>query len=79
MTSLKEKVNGINEGVSAEINKLPYEERKRIQKYTSYMQILTIWKMLNADNDLTTQRWRDKQKQWLKNCVESHLKEWWYE
>lgn len=79
MTSLKEKVNGIIDGVSADFNKLPYEERKRIQKYISFMQILTIWQMLNKDNDLTTQRWRDKQKKWLKNCVESHLKERWYE
>lgn len=38
MTSLEEKVNGIIEGVSAEFNNMTYEERKRIKKYTSYMQ-----------------------------------------
>ena len=79
MTSLEEKVNEIIEGVSAEFNNMTYEERKRIKKYTSYMQILTIWQMLNKDDNLTTKRWRDSQTKWLKNCVESHLKEWWYE
>lgn len=78
MTSLDEKVNGILESVRDDFNSLPIEERKRIGKYLSYMQILTIWQMLNRDKDITTNSWRDKQREWLKNCVETHLKEWWY-
>lgn len=79
MTSLEEKVIGILESVNDDFNNLPIEERKRIDKYLSYKQILTIWQMLNKDKDITTNRWRDKQREWLKNCVEIHLKEWWYE
>lgn len=78
MTSLEEKVIGIIENVCEEFNNLPIEERKRINKYLSYMQISTIWQMLNNDKDITTNSWKDKQRewQWLKNCVEIHLKEW---
>ena len=79
MTTLKEKVNCIIESVSADFNSLPYEERRRINKYLSYMQILTIWQMINKDGDIVTHRWREKQRKWLRNCVERHLKEWWYE
>lgn len=79
MTSLEEKVNGIIENVGNEFNNLPIEERKRIGKYLSYTQILTIWQILNKDEDVTTNVWRNKQFKWLKNCVERHLKEWWYE
>jgi hypothetical protein len=79
MTSLNEKVKGILENVREDFNNLPIEERKRISKYLSYMQIFTIWQMLNKDKDITTNSWRDKQREWLKNCVELHLKEWWYE
>lgn len=78
MTSLEEKVNGILENVCEEFNNLPIEERKRLNKYLSYTRILTIWQMLKKDKDITTDRWRDKQREWLKNCVELHLKEWWY-
>lgn len=76
MTSLDEKVRAILDDVSEEFNALPFDERKRICKYTSHMQILTIWQMINGDTDLITKRWKDKQRQWLKNCVESHMKEY---
>lgn len=79
MTSLEEKVKGILENVGEDFYNLPIEERERIDKYLSYKQILTIWQMLNKDKDIITDRWRDKQREWLKNCVELHLKEWWYE
>ena len=79
MTSLEEKVNGIIESVRDDFNNLPIEDRKRIDKYLSYMQILTIRQTLNKDKDITTNAWRDKQRKWLKNCVEMHLKEWRYE
>jgi hypothetical protein len=76
MTTLEEKVKDIIDNVSTEFNDLPFETRKAIHKFTSEMQILTIWQMLNKDKDITTQKWRDKQRKWLENCVEYHLKEW---
>lgn len=79
MTSLEERATQIIQGVGESFNALPLEERKRINKYLSYMQILTIWQMINKDGDIVTHRWREKQRKWLKNCVERHLKEWWYE
>lgn len=78
MTSLEERATQIIQGVGEEFNALPIEERKRINKFLSYMQILTIWQMINKDGDIVTHRWREKQRKWLKNCVERHLKEWWY-
>ena len=62
MTTLEEKVMAIIDNVSSDFNALPKEERIKIIRYTSEMQILTIWQMMNKDNDLTTKRWRDKQK-----------------
>lgn len=76
MTTLDKQVQGIIEGVSEDFNSLPEEERKRIAKYTSEMQILTIWQMLHKDDDLTTKRWKSKQRKWLENCVKSHLERW---
>lgn len=74
MTTLSEKVNDIIE--NSDFNDLPFEERNRISKYLSRMQILTIWQMLNKDKQLTTGAWRKKQLAWLKNCVESHQREY---
>ena len=74
MTTLTEKVNNIIE--NSDFNDLPFEERKRICKYLSRMQILTIWQMLNKDKHLTTDAWRKKQLNWLKICVESHQREY---
>ena len=56
MTSLNEKVKGILENVREDFNNLPIEERKRISKYLSYMQIFTIWQMLNKDKDITDRK-----------------------
>ena len=79
MTTLKEKVNCIIESVSADFNALPYEERVRIHRFESYMQILTLWQILNSNEDLTNKRWRDKTKKWLENCVKQHIEHWGYE
>lgn len=75
-TSLNEKVNCILE--NSDFNDLPYEERKRICKYTAEQQILTIWQTLLKDKHLTTDAWRKKQYAWLKNCVELYLREYGY-
>jgi len=74
MTSLEEKVTAILD--ESDFNDLPFEERKRIGKYLSYMQILTIWQMLLKDKHLTTDAWRKRQREWLKNCVESYRQEY---
>ena len=72
MTSLDEKVNAICENVSADFNALPYDERFRIARFNHKTQILTIWQMIQKDRDLTNERWRKKQMEWLRSCVESH-------
>ena len=74
MTTLEEKVVDIID--NSDFNDLPFEERKRIGKYLSRMQILTIWQILLKDKHLTTDAWREKQRKWLKNCVESHQREY---
>ena len=76
MTTLDEKVNAILGNVSEDFNAMPFEERERIKRYTSYEQILTIWQMINKDKDLTTERWREKQRKWLENCVSLHQREY---
>lgn len=78
MTSIDEKVNCIIEGTKEQFNSLPFEERKKICEYTSEMQILTLWQVINGDKDLTTSHWRKKQMKWLKVCVERHVKEYGY-
>lgn len=74
MTSLDEKVMAIIE--SSDFNDLPYEERERISKYLSRMQILTLWQVLNKYEDLVTPAWKKKVRAWLKACVEDHQKEY---
>lgn len=77
MTTLEEKVNCILD--NSDFNSLPFEERKRIGKYLSQQQILTLHQVLLKDRDLTNERWRKHIRDWLKNCVESHLKEYGYD
>lgn len=72
MTSLEEKVVCIIE--NSDFNDLPLEERKTIIKYTSRMQILTLWQVLNKDKHITTEAWRKKTREWLANCVRLHEK-----
>ena len=56
-----------------EFNSLPYEERKRIIRYTSATQMLTIYQCIENNKDLTTERWRKAMWNWIRTCVE------WYE
>ena len=74
MTTLEEKAQAILD--LSDFNDLPFEERKRICKYTAEQQILTIWQTLERDKHLTTDAWRKKQRDWLKNCVESYRREY---
>lgn len=74
MTTLEEKVMAIIE--SSDFNDLPFEERKKICKYLSRMQILTLWQVLNKYNDLVTPAWKKKMRSWLKSCVEDHQNEY---
>jgi hypothetical protein len=70
MTTLEEKINLIID--HSDFNDLPFEERKRICKYLTEQQILTLWQTLKKYPDLTTEAWRKKQRAWLKNCVETY-------
>ena len=70
MTTLEEKVRNILDG--SDFNDLPFDERKRICKYTDEQQILTIWQTLLKAKHLTTDAWREKQRKWLENCVEQY-------
>lgn len=73
MTTLEEKVQAILDG--SDFNDLPFEERKRIYKYTLEQQILTLSQILQKDRHLTTDAWRKKQREWLKCCVELYRRE----
>ena len=74
MTSLFEKAQDILE--NSDFNNLPYEERKRIAKYKTEQQILTIMQMIEKDKDYTTRAWKNKQMKWLECVVESYRTEW---
>lgn len=70
MTTFEEKVMAIIEG--SDFNDLPFEERERIGKYLTWMQILTLWQVLNMFGELVTPAWKKKIRAWLKNCVEDY-------
>ena len=72
MSTLEEKVRNII--VGSDFNDLPLEERKRICKYRDEQQILTIWQTIEKDKHLATDSWRKKQRQWLENCVEQYMR-----
>ena len=73
---LEIKTKSIIEETAKEFNAMPFEERKRIGKYLTYQQILTLYQLLKKDTSLTTEAWRKKQREWLKNCVDSFLREY---
>ena len=70
MTTLDEKVRAVLD--DSDFNTLPFEERKRISRYMTYQQILTLWQVLNGHRDLTNERWRKQIRSWLENCVRSY-------
>ena len=70
MGDLEKRVFAVLE--SDDFNDLPLEEREKIIKYTAHQQILTLWQVLAKDKELTTEAWRRKQRDWLKNCVRSY-------
>lgn len=76
MTTLDEKVRAIIGNVNDDFLALSNEERKRICRFTSQQQILTVWQMINCDRNLTTEAWREKQRKLLETCVENHRREW---
>ena len=74
-TSLEEKVKNIIEDYSDEFNSLPKEERERIGKFLTCKQILTIYQMIKKDEAHTTKAWRNRQWNWLRNCVSTYERE----
>ena len=69
MTTLEEKVRNILD--ESDFNDLPFDERKRIGKYTAEQQILTIWQTLLKDKHLTTDAWRKNKDNGLKIVLSS--------
>lgn len=61
---------------NSDFNSLPYEERKRIAKYTKEQQILTIWQILNNYKEYTSPYFRKKLSKWLEGCVASYKQEY---
>ena len=57
---------------NSDFNSLPFEERKRICKYTAEQQILTLLQVIVKDSHLTTKAWRDKQTKWLEEIVRNY-------
>jgi len=74
MSSLIEKAQDILE--NSDFNNLPYEERKRIAKYKTEQQILTIMQIIETDEDYTTREWKNKLMRWLEHFVEFYRTEW---
>ena len=61
---------------SSDFNSLPFEERKKICRYTSEQQILTLYHTLIRNKEHTTSIWKMKQREWLMNCIRSYQREW---
>ena len=57
---------------NSDFNSLPLEERKRICKYTTEQQILTLVQVIEKDSHITTKAWRDKQTKWLEEIVRNY-------
>ena len=74
--SLEEKVGYIL--ADSDFNNLPFEERKRISKYTAEQQILTLYQVLNKYRDITTDCWREKIRKRLTDCVNTYYDEYRY-
>ena len=74
MTTLEEKAMEIID--NNDFNDLPFEERRRITKYLTIMQILTLWQVLKKDGDLVTPAWKNRMRLWLKACVETYQEEY---
>lgn len=74
MTSIKEKVNDILE--NSDFNDLPFEERKRIDKYMLERQISILYMTLMRFPELTNETWKKKQRDWLESSVEFYRKEY---
>lgn len=61
---------------NSDFNSLPFEERKRMCKYITEQQILTLYQVIKKDSHLTTKAWREKQLNWLGNVVSSYKSEY---
>ena len=61
---------------NSDFNSLPLEERKRICRYTTEQQILTLVQVIEKDSHLTTKAWREKQIEWLRNIIKDYNSEY---
>ena len=65
--NVKKKVEQIT--AESTFNSLPIEERKRISKYMTEQQILTLYQVMEGSKDLTCLRWRNRIRDWLENVI----------
>ena len=57
---------------NSDFNLLPSEERKRICRYITEQQILTLVQVIEKDSHITTKAWREKQIEWLRNIIKEY-------
>ena len=60
----------------AEFNSLPFEERGKILKYVSKFNIQLLYQIIESDKRLTTEAWREKKREHLKNLVSAYEREY---
>ena len=61
---------------NSDFNSLPLEERKKICRYKTEQQILTLIQVIEKDSHITTKAWREKQIEWLMNIVKDYKSEY---
>ena len=64
---VRQKVNQIME--DSDFNSLPFEERRKISKYMTQQQILTLWQVIEKYKDYESKVLRDKLRDWLENVI----------
>lgn len=64
---VRQKVNQIME--DSDFNSLPFEERRKISKYMTQQQILTLWQVIENYKDYESKVLRDKLRDWLENVI----------
>lgn len=64
---VRQKVNQIME--DSDFNSLPFEERRKISRYMTQQQILTLWQVMENYKDYESKVLRDKLRDWLENVI----------
>ena len=64
---VRQKVNQIME--DSDFNSLPFEERRKISRYMTQQQILTLWQVMENYKYYESKVLRDKLRDWLENVI----------